>query len=950
MNLKYNVENEFKYDDKTISFKELYKYLERGESPFESLNYSPLFIDYDIYTLLNIYDDSKIFYFSKNKYIVKIKDSYGKEEKFDVLSSYEVNKIVEHKNINNIYFKDKKFCVNVNYFAETTNEKIIEFYFDKDEYIELTNNNEIFIINPKINVKPENLSKYYSLYFNDDLNEEISFSLTKERVFLFNEINTCFNINNIFKFTGPSGIGKSFFLLYYSRMTLNKVYINLGALRKLKSEKKYNQIKNLISEEFKRVRLEENEIYNFNKKMKEISPNINEIITFLIKFSIENQKNIVIILDQFKGELEFDKFKLNKVKLIICSTINDKNIRPSCISFFKNIFNKKQNNYENYIYIETLYYERNLNNKLFNYFGNIPKYISKIKNCKKKKDYFLISNEIKNKIINNIKAFYLEKNFYECLLEIKIHLNKFFSINDFDNIIPFFPLKYFKVSFYDEEENGLYFNELSKAKSLKLSYLFTFLSEIFEDFETELQSKFFKEGLFKKYTDSTIGGFFELVSINAVKSGILKLPEYPIQNILQVSIICDMNEIKPTLIENISKIFDEKIEEFEMFPKKNNEDQNTNILFTNLSQSIQNSFKNKFIYSENSIIKIKNDYIKSFDSLVICDDENKVLYSSKNSNTINKSTTIHIKNKNHNIKDQNILIKQERENAKIYDLAYLYGPSKSKIFIGFQMKSYRDYINRGSFKLNKKEIINKSKQLLLNSEFLLGVEIIEWHYFVVGLYFNEQDSKNFEIPNYSENLINFCKINNFELILFDPIQEVFYDSNKKKIVQFNTTQNSKLGGEEIKFFKFSEKNNFLGKKKALERCIESEKMMNAVLKYKINSNIFFSTMEKIINDLKEKLKLSNLHFIGERNHDKNSDFVPIPNDNIIILFMKNNLTDENYLNQFYAFIKYQNEEKSYVYDIKTGKKIYKDFEIQYFDLFNLNQPYYIFTFMEFKKN
>ena len=126
--------------------------------------------------------------------------------------------------------------------------------------------------------------------------------------------------------------------------------------------------------------------------------------------------------------------------------------------------------------------------------------------------------------------------------------------------------------------------------------------------------------------------------------------------------------------------------------------------------------------------------------------------------------------------------------------------------------------------------------------------------------------------------------------------------------------------------------------------------MNAVLKYKINSNIFFSTMEKIINDLKEKLKLSNLHFIGERNHDKNSDFVPIPNDNIIILFMKNNLTDENYLNQFYAFIKYQNEEKSYVYDIKTGKKIYKDFEIQYFDLFNLNQPYYIFTFMEFKKN
>ena len=165
---------------------------------------------------------------------------------------------------------------------------------------------------------------------------------------------------------------------------------------------------------------------------------------------------------------------------------------------------------------------------------------------------------------------------------------------------------------------------------------------------------------------------------------------------------------------------------------------------------------------------------------LLCDDENKVLYSTKNLNTIDKPTTIHIKNKNHDIKDQNILIKQERENAKIYDLAYLYGPSKSKIFIGFQMKSYRDYIKRRSFKLNKKEIIKKSKQLLLNSEFLLGVEIIEWHYVVIGLYFNEQNSKKYEVPNYSENLLNFCQNNNFELILYDPIQEVFYDSNKKK--------------------------------------------------------------------------------------------------------------------------------------------------------------------------
>ena len=262
--------------------------------------------------------------------------------------------------------------------------------------------------------------------------------------------------------------------------------------------------------------------------------------------------------------------------------------------------------------------------------------------------------------------------------------------------------------------------------------------------EYQLQNNFFKEGLFTKHTGSTIGGFFELVAIEAIKAQQkIKLPEYPIQNIIRVSKICDMDEIRPTLSENITKMFDDKMKkmeiEDELVSKKieTKETQNINIIFKKLSKNAQNSFKKKFIYSENPIIKIKEDYINSFDTLILCDDDNKICQI-------------------------NYEFISECPNAEVYDLAYLYGPSNAKIFIGFQMKSYKDYEkNNRVFNLGKNKVIDNSKQLLLNAEYLLGVQIIEWHFIIVGLYFDEENSKKFgDIKTYSENLIQFCqKIN-----------------------------------------------------------------------------------------------------------------------------------------------------------------------------------------------
>ena len=176
-------------------------------------------------------------------------------------------------------------------------------------------------------------------------------------------------------------------------------------------KKKYNKLKSIITEEFKRVGLKNNQINEYNNFIKNIncfvaSNIIKEIIDFLIKIEIVN---IIIILDQFKNEInidddEFEK-KLKGIKIIVCSSLNDKNIRKSCIDYFKNILSGSRD-YKNYVYISKLHNgSQYKTNKIYSYFNNIPKYISKIKNCHNNLSYRNEINSIKERIIKNIKKF-----------------------------------------------------------------------------------------------------------------------------------------------------------------------------------------------------------------------------------------------------------------------------------------------------------------------------------------------------------------------------------------------------------------------------------------------------------------------------------------------------------------------------------------------------------------
>ena len=433
---------EFKFKEEKVTFKELYRKLMEEKSPFTSLYYSSLFSSPDLYTLIDEYNTQNIFYFAKKIYKLKIKNSEGKVETNEILSSYEIIDIVNKKGADNIYFEDEKFSPGCNYFFFANKLNEIELYFDKDAFIKLPYFTKNFLVNSKVNIEPISLTANYSMYFNDEPNKPIDFYLTEERQKLLYRFRICFyEKNKIFKFTGPSGIGKSFFLLYYSRAFSNIIYLNVAAMKYLENNKKYNKLRNLLTEEFKRVNFENKEVDDFNKMIIDLSPFcVKKILISSINFCEKTNKSIIIILDQFKNEFNINEVNLENVSIIICSSINDKRVRTSCISYIKTRLNKGKIDYNFYFYIQKFFEFPKQTNILLSYLGNMPKYIKKFKNCKTSDEYNNKIKEIKKKIKDKLKAFYEGENFYENIIKVKQNLDLFISVYDFENIIKLYPL------------------------------------------------------------------------------------------------------------------------------------------------------------------------------------------------------------------------------------------------------------------------------------------------------------------------------------------------------------------------------------------------------------------------------------------------------------------------------------------------------------------------------
>ena len=190
--------------------------------------------------------------------------------------------------------------------------------------------------------------------------------------------------------TGISGTGKTITLLkFLSRISKNypNCYFNIKKLLKVSNIKK-------LSSEFVKLFNEKDLYKNFIELVHKIENNNNlllwdkiiEILDFIIQINIIKEK-IIIVIDQYKlgydpdlqlmKMIELEKYK-SRIKFIICSSINEKDIKSNLI--YSSIFKKLQlKSLLLYKYIDALFSVEKIikNEKIKNMmkeFNYIPKY------------------------------------------------------------------------------------------------------------------------------------------------------------------------------------------------------------------------------------------------------------------------------------------------------------------------------------------------------------------------------------------------------------------------------------------------------------------------------------------------------------------------------------------------------------------------------------------------
>jgi hypothetical protein len=200
---------------------------------------------------------------------------------------------------------------------------------------------------------------------------------------------------NIFKFTGPTGTGKSFFLFTYSKTNKNSVYLNIKVLSSIKNEV---QLKNMLIDEFKYLEIPKDKIDDINLIFKD-NCGLEIIIKKIIFFIIDNKiyykgKKFLLILDQFKYKYfsenmikEIEEKLLNtydsNIKIIICSSIDDSFVRKNVINLWEALIPEYFENKEEFDYLQITQ----------NYFHYIP-YLLEL-NKVFDNNYFIPNNLVK---------------------------------------------------------------------------------------------------------------------------------------------------------------------------------------------------------------------------------------------------------------------------------------------------------------------------------------------------------------------------------------------------------------------------------------------------------------------------------------------------------------------------------------------------------------------------
>ena len=570
-----------------------------------------------------------------------------------------------------------------------------------------------------------------------------------------------------------------------------------------------------------------------------------------------NSKLITFILDQLSINTIDNKYykKISELidgsstKLIICSSINDNNIKEEVRKTFKDnkgnpkTLNKNTEKY--YYYFSDLInlteiMEMNLpENKLFKLFNYNDKYVKLLGDKPSELKLESIKKEIGDKIDktfnnnNNIDYKYI-------LANIQNFIYKDINYEDCDYIFQQIPLKYFKLILHDND--------------FQIDYQFPYIRVMTEDClsENEIDNYFQKEEYKLPDKKEIKGIFFE----RAVKNNIKKIDFLPdkINIILKAKSILGFDEIEINYNsdKNNNKLNDEKDIKTEV--KNINEKTKKKIENKNLNKKRYRQGKDK---SDNSEGNIKDEIIEGNSKEKGKEKrkgkgkgkKGKDKDKEKGKQKENQLKLKEIGDKNQilmNFKDYGILIEQKNPNGPILDLGYLFGKSDEKIFVGFQMKNFgkdTDLKEEDKTKYMKNNILSSLLNFTNKIKTYYEIIIKEFHAIFV-IYYNKQNN-----CEYSNKLTKYCKMNDIKYIFYDPVLKTFYDEKERDIDKLILDDKSNLNSNsQLNPFRIFKNMNLSYK---TETIVKYVKEINNYLLYLSN---IFNKKDESKNKFKINLK------------------------------------------------------------------------------------------------
>ena len=751
-----------------------------------------------------IFDDiCSLNFYSKSK-SVKITNDKGITNEYKVYTPFNIYFLIEKSNLSDFIFLDKK--------GDEIDEK--DIIYNKYINIKLSSKKkESFeeFFSKKDCIKKDEKYSYslnFDLYFNT---KDFSYINTEERKKLEYQLNIFLLDPNrkIFCLTGISGIGKSISLLHFLKIntSYSRCYLNVRELYKHYEDDLINkEAFKLFSDKklFLNI-IKENTAQNFWDKIDKILSNLPR-----------NKTDSILIFDQYKTSYDnnFNHIiniinKYTKLKIIICSSINDNNIRENVINCNWIRKNMHKTCFDFY------YIEDNLVNmkdhiqkekelcefmKLFDY---LPKFINNFINS-----FDNYTTETKNKYLNsnlefyknNLKKFYHEKKIHLIekykIISLLIENKEVLTESELNEIIDYLPLKYIKII---KDKDGMFY----------INYSFPFFSQIFKSYYLEELYQLYKINMLNLGKNAEIGN--NLDDIVNLKFGInstvgeitikhkiiidrisdfkkvfqvvnednlsmeykLNFKNYLIKEPMKVNLDSFLGDHQPIFIEQYfqGKDFDGSI----LIPFKDVEG-NYDIFLYQTSVLKKIKFSRDYIYEQ--YIKIKKKFEEIFSIKIVNGYFSYILYFENP----DINTEIHCSHNYLNYifysinSNEFVDSKGKKVTSFLNDTALIYKSEKISIFMNFQ-KEFNFFKNCLMYSMKKEKKIKNSSQ---NKTFLKKVIMLN----KLSEDTNNEDKKETLKKEMLNRQIKLNKIINFNKSLFAIIND-----NSNKVQDYLDTRN-----------------------------------------------------------------------------------------------------------------------------------------------------------------